>query len=173
VVALDGRSGTGKSTVAASLGRALGAAVVNCDDFYAGGTDADWAARTPAERADEAIDWRRVRAEVVEPLRAGRTATWVPYDWDEGQGPSPQAITMPAAPIVVLDGAYTARPELGDIVDLTVLLELDDDALRRERVRAREGDEFTDSWYAVWDAAEDHYFTKVRPRESFAVVLAP
>jgi uridine kinase len=173
VVALDGRSGTGKSTVAASLGRALGAAAVDCDDFYVGGTDADWAARTPAERADEAIDWRRVRAEVVEPLRAGRTATWVPYDWDEGRGPPTHAITMPPAPTVVLDGAYTARPELADVVDLAVLLELDDDAMRHERVRAREGEELTDSWYAVWDAAQDHYFANVRPRESFAIVLAP
>jgi len=86
VVALDGRSGTGKSSLAASLGTELAAAVVDCDDFYTGGSDADWAARPPAERAAEAIDWRRLRREVVEPLRAGRTAAWMPYDWDAGRG---------------------------------------------------------------------------------------
>jgi uridine kinase len=170
VVALDGRSGTGKSSLAASLGTDLGAAVVDCDDFYTGGSDADWAVRPPAARAAEAIDWRRLRREVVEPLRAGRTATWLPYDWDEGRGPVPRPISLAPARTVVLDGAYTARPELADVVDLPVLLELDH-ALRRERVSQREGDEFADSWYAVWDAAEDHYFTTIRPRESFAVVL--
>jgi uridine kinase len=170
VVALDGRSGTGKSSLAASLGTELGAAVVDCDDFYTGGSDADWAARPPAERATEAIDWRRLRREVVEPLRAGRPASWVPYDWDEGRGPAPRPISLAPAQIVVLDGAYTARPELADVVDLPVLLELDD-ALRRVRVSQREGEEFADGWYAVWDAAEEHYFTTIRPRESFAIVF--
>ena len=70
----------------------------------------------------------------------------------------------------MLDGAYTARPELADVVDLPVLLELDH-ALRRVRVSQREGDEFADGWYAVWDAAEEPYFTTIRPRESFAIVF--
>jgi uridine kinase len=72
----------------------------------------------------------------------------------------------------VLDGAYTARPELVDLVDLPVLLEQEHE-LRRARVSEREGEDFADSWYAVWDAAEDHYFTTIRPRESFAIVLVP
>jgi uridine kinase len=107
---------------------------------------------------------------VVEPLRAGRTATWLPYDWDEGRGPAPRPISLAPARTVVLDGAYTARPELADVVDLPVLLELDH-ALRRERVSQRVGEEFADSWYAVWDAAEEYYFTTIRPRESFAIVF--
>ena len=45
-----------------------------------------------------------------------------------------------------------ARPELADVVDLPVLLELDH-ALRRVRVSQREGEQFADGWYAVWDAA--------------------
>ena len=117
VVALDGRSGTGKSSLAASLGTELAAAVVDRDDFCTGGSDADWAARPPAERAAEAIDSRRLRREVVEPLRAGRTATWMPYDWDEGRGRAPRPFSLAPARIVVLDGAYTARPELADVVD--------------------------------------------------------
>ena len=68
-----------------------------------------------------------------------------------------------------------ARPELADVVDLPVLLELDH-ALRRVPVSQRDGEEFADGWYAVWDVAEEHvaeehYFTTIRPRESFAIVF--
>jgi uridine kinase len=49
VVALDGRSGTGKSTLAKQLAATVGAVIINCDDFYAGGTDEEWLARTPRD----------------------------------------------------------------------------------------------------------------------------
>lgn len=111
VVALDGRSGAGKSTVAAVLAREFDAAVLETDDFYAG-----------------------------------------------------------SASVIVLDGVYSARPELADRVDLAVLVTLPE-AMRRERLLAREGKEFMDAWHARWDVAEHHYFTEVRPRESFDLVL--
>ena len=73
LVAIDGRSGVGKSTFAGALARVLGAAVIDGDDFFAGGvglrTDA------PSERAESCIDWRRQRA-VFDDLRQSRRATW-------------------------------------------------------------------------------------------------
>jgi uridine kinase len=72
--------------------------------------------------------------------------------------------------VVVLDGAYSTRPELVDVVDISVLLTLDDET-RRRRLLAREGDEFMRDWHARWDAAEDHYFASVCPPARFDVVL--
>ena len=74
LVAVDGRSGVGKSTLAARLGTRVGGAHVDGDDFYGGGDEAALAALTPAQRAKAVIDWRRLRAEALEPLPAGRTA---------------------------------------------------------------------------------------------------
>jgi pantothenate kinase-related protein Tda10 len=49
LVALDGRSGSGKSTLSHTVGEAMGALVIDGDDFYSGGTDADWDTMSPAE----------------------------------------------------------------------------------------------------------------------------
>ncbi len=47
VVAIDGRSGSGKSTVAEAVAQAIGAVIVPCDDFFAAGvSDAEWDRRT-------------------------------------------------------------------------------------------------------------------------------
>jgi uridine kinase len=60
LVAIDGRSGVGKSTFAKRLARLRETAIIEGDDFYAGGvglrTD------SPAERAESCIDWRRQRS---------------------------------------------------------------------------------------------------------------
>lgn len=171
VVALDGRSGVGKSTLAAWLATRLGAAVVSGDDFYAGGSDAAWANLAPADRAEHCIDWRRLRMEALEPLCAGRPAVWHPFDFATGTGLSAHTETREPAAVVVLDGVYSARPELRNLVDLAVLVALADDGLRRRRLLVREGEAFMAAWHALWDAAEDHYFTRVCPPESFDLIV--
>src|SRR6202034_611500 len=74
-VALDGRSGTGKSTVANLVGARAAALVIDGDDFYRGGDDAFWDAMGPAEKVDLVIDWRRQRA-VLTKLRRCEPARW-------------------------------------------------------------------------------------------------
>ena len=171
LVAVDGRSGVGKTTLAAELATRHEGAVIVADDFWSGGPDEQWERLAPAERVARAIDWRRLRTAVLEPLLAGRTARWRAFNWQTGQGLSEHTLTRQPAGVIVLDGAYSARPELADIIDIAVLLELDDQT-RRSRLLAREGTQFMRRWHAIWDSAEDHYFTHIRPPDSYDVILA-
>jgi uridine kinase len=171
VVALDGRSGTGKSTLAEWMAGQLGGIRVDQDDFYSGGEIHEWQRLTPQEKVDRVIDWSRVRDEVLLPLRAGRGASWRPFNWGTMIGLSPETITAQPSSIVILDGAYSARPELGDLIDLSILVTLDD-AVRRERLRQREGEEIASAWHPVWDEAEDCYFGTIRPPEAFDLVIS-
>ncbi len=171
IVALDGRSGTGKSTLAEWMAGQLRGIRVDQDDFYAGGELDVWRRLTPREKAEQVIDWRRVRDEVLLPLRNGQGASWRPFDWDTMTGLSPDAIAVQPSHIVILDGAYSARPELADLIDLTILVTLDD-ATRQERLRQREGEDITSAWQAVWDEAEDYYFDTIRPPETFDLVIS-
>jgi uridine kinase len=170
LVALDGRSGTGKTTLARAIASSFDATIVASDDFFAGGTGGDWASRTPAQRASACIDWRRLRTQALEPLLAGRSACWHLFDFVAGIRTATNAVECPAAPIILLDGAYSARPELSDLIGLSVLLELPD-AIRRARLVNREGAAFMTGWHATWDAAEDYYFTHLRPPQAFDIVI--
>jgi len=170
VVALDGRSGSGKSTFVKRLAAAVDAVVVDCDDFYTGGTDEEWLARTLRQRAVCCIDWRRLRDEVVAPLGDGRVAHYYPFDFLSGTGLAPRLITCDPRAVIILDGAYSGRPELAEIVDIAVLIELPD-GLRRSRLMAREGAAFTDRWHPIWDSAEDYYFTHICPPSRYDFVF--
>ena len=87
MVAIDGPSGAGKSTLAAIVAR-LGTALISTDDFFdASITATGWATRSPEQRAADALDWRRLRHDALEPLRAGQVARWQSFDF--GAGPAP------------------------------------------------------------------------------------
>jgi uridine kinase len=177
VVALDGPSGAGKSTVAASVAAATAAVVVPSDDFFAAEiTAAEWETRTAAQRAQDGIDWRRLRRTALEPLRAGRTAAWHSFDFGAGErtdgtyAMSSEVVQRAPAPVIILDGAYSARPELADLIDLSILIDAPP-MIRQERLAARESSEFLGAWHCRWDAAEAYYFTVVRPPETFDLVI--
>jgi para-aminobenzoate synthetase len=177
VIALDGGSGAGKSTIAASLADGLDAVIVPQDDFYAANVpDRDWAARSPAECARDVIDWRRLRHDALEPLREGRSARWQLIDFAAGArsdgtfAMSDRFAERAPSRTIVLDGAYSASPAIADLVDLTVLVDVPIDE-RHRRLDAREAADFLRAWHARWDPVERYYFTRIRPAASFDFVL--
>ena len=177
VVAIDGPSGAGKSTIARAVAAVLGATVVATDDFFAAElTRAEWDRRSASERARDAVDWARLRRCALEPLRAGQQAAWHPFDFAAGEradgsyGIASHVEQRAAAPVILIEGAYSSRPELADLIELTVLVDAPED-VRRARLKAREAAPFLAAWHERWDAAEAHYFQRVRPVESFDVVI--
>jgi uridine kinase len=170
LIALDGRSGAGKSTVSDKIASRIGAVVVSSDDFYTGGTFDDWASRSPQEKAALCIDWKRLRTDVLEPLLSGNSATWRSFDWKTWEGLSEHTFSCKPASIIIIDGVYSTRPELADLIDISILVRLPD-RIRLERVRNREKEPFLARWHAVWDEAEEYYFTNIRPPSSFDLVL--
>ena len=178
VIALDGPTGAGKSTVAGKLAALLPAAVVPSDDFFAADiTAAEWDARSTAERARDCVDWRRLRRDALEPLRAGKSAAWYPFDFAAGERPdgtypmSTELVRRRPAPVIIVDGAYSARPELADLVDLAVLVD-PPVSIREDRLAARDAPAFREAWNRRWAEAERFYFTEVSPKSRFDFVIA-
>jgi uridine kinase len=166
LVAIDGRSGAGKSTIAKKLKEEVGGVIVMGDDFYSGGSNEEWNKLTPKEKVERCIDWKRLRKEVLELLLFGKSANWYPFDFIKGNGLSEKVLKADPSKIIFLDGAYSSRPELDDLIDITILVEADDKKRRAVLVQ-REGIAFMNNWHKVWDVAEDYYFANVRPKESF------
>jgi uridine kinase len=168
VVAIDGRSGAGKSTLARELAGALGAAVISGDDFFAGGVVVRH--DSAPERAADCIDWRRQRA-VLCAIRNHERASWHAFDWRAFDGSLERDATGCApARIVLLEGVYSARPELADLLDLRMLVRVPDD-LRMRQLVAREGP--LSRWELQWHEAEDHYFANLVSPGWFDLTIEP
>lgn len=169
IVALDGASGSGKSTLADALSRRVGGSVLAGDDFYrVMDEDLRWTL-TAEEGAACYFDWQRLRDQGLLPLRSGRDATYSPYDWVAGGGFAEHTVTVPLASVIIVDGVYSSRSELADLMDLSVLV----DTSRRTRdQRLASRDHGNDRWHSRWSAAESYYFDRLRPPASFDVVIS-
>ena len=178
LIALDGGSGAGKSTLATLLERQMDAVVVPLDDFFAAHIpDWEWDTRSVAQRAQDVFDWQRLRAQALEPLLASQSARWHLFDFAAGlradgtYALSEQSVERRPAPVIILDGAYSASPAIEDLIDLTVLVDVPV-AERHRRLAQREDAQFLRRWHAVWDDVERYYFTQVRPVTSFDLVVS-
>jgi uridine kinase len=163
VLAIDGHGGSGKTTIAAAVARVTGAALVHTDDFF---TEA-----APAPGVEWPMtsyyDWRRLRAQALEPLRARRRASFCRVNWDTGSGPA-GLVTVDPADVIVLEGVFSASPELADQVDRAVFVDTPEPE-RLRRVHARISPE---EWDEEWLRAERAYFRLIRPPSSFDLVVS-
>lgn len=171
VVAIDGPSCAGKSILATAVALRSGASIVEGDDFYRHTLPrldvAQREAMSDAAVVDAVIDWERLRAEALLPLRAQQSATFQPYDWDADDGRLAPPKTVPAADVIIAEGVYAARPELADLIDAAVYLGVDPE-VRARRYAERENDP---DWVRFWERGEAHYFSAVRPSASFDIQL--
>ena len=177
VVALDGGSGAGKSTIAGEVQQLTGAAYVLLDDFYTTSvSEAELRRRCVEDRLRVVFDWERVRQLALEPLRAGQAGRWHAFDFLSGLRPEgafglQRDVTEVApAPVILLEGSYSASPELADLIDLAVLIDVPVRE-RHRRTAARDDPEFLTQWHSLWDDVEAYYFTHVRPARSFDLVV--
>lgn len=157
VVALDGRSAAGKTTVAARLAATVpGAAVVHTDDVA-------W--------HHAFFDWADLLAEgVLEPVRAGRSVRFRPPAWDERDRPG--AITVPAGcPLVLVEGVGAGRRALTPLLD-AVLWVQSDHVLARARGIERDGGPEHEAFWDEWDAEERPFLAADRPWERAVLTVA-
>lgn len=164
VVAVDGRSAGGKTTLARRLSSAVPAsAVVHTDDFA-------W------QHSFFAWDELLTRG-VLEPVRLGHAVHYRPPAWETHGRPG--AIEVPAGlDLVVVEGVGAARRELADLLDAVVWVQSDfAEAERRGIARdlalgGHGGPEQTAAFWQEWMAHEVPFLERERPWERARVVVA-
>src|ERR1700728_2386284 len=167
VVAIDGHGTAGKSTIAASIARDTGAALVHTDDFFLP-QPASLSGQPARPRSlGQYYDWRRIRAQALEPLRRRHTARSRCFDWSGGAGLGGVAEVRPSD-LILLEGVFSAAPELSDLVDRSVLV----DTPENERLRRLHVQVAPDDWDAGWLAVQQSYFDRTRRAASFDLVVS-
>ena len=179
VIAVDGRSAGGKSTLAAFLHRAVpGSAVVHTDDIPSSG---NWhgAALSASHLSDSTspvgsfFDWtERLLENVLVPARAGQAVRYRPQawaDWFREEG----AIEVPrGCPMLILEGVGAARRELMHVVDVVVWVQSDIEQAETRGIARDGGDAEAAAFWEKWMAEEFPFLANQRPWERADAVVA-
>ena len=161
LVAIDGPAGSGKTTLAGSVTRALAAlgrvaADLHLDDLYDG-----W-----SEDLGGALQ-RRVIEQVLDPLSHGRAASWQRYDWLAGR--FTEWIELAPPEVLVVEGCGSGARAYASYRPLLVWVEAPP-STRMARGVARDGSSVIPHWLA-WMESEQAHFEREGTRGRADLVL--
>jgi uridine kinase len=137
-IAIDGRSGAGKTSLAATLQVRFGASVVALEDLYGG-----W------DGLERGIDL--LVSEVFEPLSVGRAARVPRYDWVARAWGEPWVLEPPA--VLIVEGVGAGARRAAAYASVLIWIE-EPEPVRKKRALDRDGATFAPYWN-MWAAQEE------------------
>ncbi len=152
IVAIDGRCGSGKTTLAKMLKEHYNCNVVPMDHFFL----------RPEQRtierlsaAGENIDHERFLKEVLLPLTEGKQFSYCPFNCSTMQLGEPISVTTDR--INIIEGSYCCNNALWQHYHLRIFLTVDKEEQLR-RITQRDGAEKAEIYQTKWIPLEERYF---------------
>lgn len=165
IVAIDGRSASGKTTLSEYLETEYDCNVFHMDDFFL----------RPEQRTEERLytpgentDHERVLGEILLPLKRNSRVLLRRYNCHTQCLEKP--VRIPHKRLNIVEGVYALHPALRDCYDLTVFYDILPDE-QRERIRNRNRPEIAEKYFSVWIPLEERYFLEMSIRNKADILL--
>ena len=165
VVAVEGSSASGKSTLSEILKQVYGCAVFHTDDFFL----------RPQQRTKERLsevggnfDRERFFDEVIKPLSEQKDVCFRRFDCSSMSLCEPERVKHNR--ITVIEGAYCMHPDLSDYYDFSVFLDIDE-VSQRERILRRNSALLAERFFNEWIPLERMYFSGMNIKEKCSLCL--
>lgn len=160
VVAIDGRCGAGKTTLATYLQGKLGCDTIHMDDFFLQSYQ-----RTEKRLAEAGgnIDYERFLEEVLKPLQKGEPFSYQVYDC-QTQKLGARIMIKPQE-VVIIEGSYACHPHFREYYNYRIFLDIDSNE-QYARIVKRNGKERAIVFKETWIPLEESYFSLCRVSKS-------
>lgn len=165
VVAVDGRSASGKTTLVRALAERTGAGVIHMDDFF---LPQKLRTRERLERSGGNIHFERFQEEVLPRLRAGEDFSYGCFDCRRMAFGERRRVK--GGGLYFVEGAYSCHPALGAYMDIRIFSDVAKE-IQLERIRKRGGEEALQSFRERWIPMEEAYFRDYHIKEQADMVI--
>ena len=166
LIAIEGGSASGKTTLGELLHSVYGCPVFHMDDFFLRPEQ-----RTEARFAQPGgnVDRERFLEEALIPLREGKPVDYRRFDCATFTIAPPQRIEPGTLNIV--EGAYSMHPDLAPYYDLSVFLPISAEK-QRERILKRNAPAHAKQFFDRWIPFEQRYFDALDVRNRCDLILS-
>ncbi len=166
IVAIEGGSASGKTTLAAMLEKVYGCTVFHMDDFFLRPEQ-----RTAARFAELGgnVDRERFLSEVLIPISEGKPVCYRPFDCSRQMLGEPVTATL--GRLMVVEGAYSMHPQLAKYYDISIFLDISEE-FQRERIKKRNSPEHAKRFFEEWIPLENKYFHGLNIRNKCDISMA-
>ena len=153
VIAIDGPSASGKSTLGELLEKKYDALLFHTDHYFLPQV------RKTEERLCESggnVDYERLKFEIIDNINNDYIkSNYFNCTTDKLE----QRDSNKNKQVVIIEGAYSMHEKLQQHYTLTIFLEIED-SLQRDRILARNGEVMLERWLKEWIPLENEYFSK-------------
>jgi len=154
IIAIEGGSASGKSTLAEILSEVYDCNVFHMDDFFLRPEQ-----RT-AERLSEIggnIDRERFAEEILKPLTNCETVCYRPFDCSTQT--LKDSVTVTPKRLTVVEGVYSTNLSFERYYDLSIFLDISPE-LQKARILKRNSPQFATRFFDEWIPLENKYFAR-------------
>ncbi len=154
VIAIDGRSASGKTTFASELGKSIDANIIHTDDFFRPRNK-----KGEIEMSDFCgnFDVERFKREAVEGIKGSGDFSIGIFDCKKGE--IIETVTYNRERIIIVEGAYACLPDLEKYWDVALFFDIDTEE-QQKRILLRDGNKALESYNTLWLPAEERYISK-------------
>ncbi len=155
IVAIEGGSASGKSTLADILQQVYACNVFHTDDYFLRPEQ-----RTPQRFAEIGgnLDRERFANEVLRSVCMEETVYYQRFDCTTQTLGEP--ITVPHTALTVIEGAYSMHPAFGQYYHLSIFLDIDP-TYQKKRITARNSPQMARRFFDEWIPMENAYFSQL------------
>lgn len=165
VVAIEGGSAGGKTTLSKELEQRYQCTVLHMDDFFLRSEQ-----RTKERLAEPGgnVDRERFYDEVVVPLINRKKMHYRRFDCSTFS--VLPAVEIEPDTLTIVEGVYSTHPYFGKYYDLSVFIDIDSN-LQKERILRRNGQEKAQRFFEEWIPMEQKYFKTMKVKDKCDLVL--
>lgn len=155
ILAIDGNSAAGKSSLASLLGEKYNCNLFHMDDFFLPQE------RKTEDRLREAggnVDWERFKSEIIDDLFSGHSFIYRKFDCKVQTLGKP--VNVRPTKLNIVEGVYSMHPELSPYYNLKVFMKAGKEE-QSKRILLRNGPDMHKKFIEEWIPLENYYFSKL------------
>jgi hypothetical protein len=167
LVAIDGKSTGGKTTLGKYLSKIYDSNLYHMDDFFLQGFQ-----RTK-ERMSEIggnVDYERFLKEVITPILEFKEVSYTPFDCSTFTLRYDKTLHLPHKRLNIIEGSYSQHPYFNNPYSLKIFMDIEDNK-QLERLSLRENDDKLAKFIELWIPKENAYFKKYHIQEKSDIVI--
>ena len=154
LIGIDGRCGSGKTTLGEYLRQRFECNLFHMDDFFLRIEQ-----RTPERMAETGgnVDYERFEETVLKPVLEKKDVIYQPFSCKEWK--LMPAYEIPYRKLNIIEGSYSLHPYFGHPYQLEIFMNIKSDT-QIENIRKRNGEEKVKDFIEKWIPKEEAYFEK-------------
>ena len=165
VIALDGKSASGKTTLADKMGKLMGAGVIHMDDFF---LPSHLRTKERLGAPGGNVHYERFKEEILPNLKSGKDFFYHRFDCSKMQLGDKRLVQ--GSHCYIVEGAYSCHPIFRDYMDIRIFSRIDSKT-QLERIRKRNGKEALNNFIEKWIPLEERYFQAYQIYEKADIIV--